>query len=536
MRPRNATGSPTVAAFLAGLAAVLMAPRIFAWTAPPLLQSSPATPGSVSSPASGTGDGGRAPGGGSPPETGTGVAPAPPAPIQTPIPVPRPNRSPPPIAIPVSAPSPSLSTLPTSASPSAPDTVRGSSNGNTDVVQTGEEPDSSPTPAGSPLVITGYVDVGYANASGNGTSFRPGDTRVPVDYGVDSFATAVNSRGDVASTDSGGLFTNGFLPRSVGIGGTPSFLINTANFDFRYTAPDVPVLVFTRVQLLPRLESTGDVTRVVMEQAFGRLAPLKGAELTISAGKFDSVFGIEYLDNQANFRVGITPSLMARYTTGQSVGAKVFYRYQIPAVSSAISFNAAATNSGTFVEALQGPDRSLTGTPVLSARLSFDGNLEKVSIKLGASGVSGPRNDQPDSAAQQALWGLDWRVFVPTFTLSGEFVNVSEGEGIIAGKQTGAGTFPVASGFHARGFWVQAAEDLPLPLSPIRLTVYGRYDRRHAYFHAFIPVTVDRFTTGVNIGLGQSVQVKGEIVINRELEGAPQVDNNVYTSSVVWTW
>ena len=65
----------------------------------------------------------------------------------------------------------------------------------------------------------------------------------------------------------------------------------------------------------------------MLEQAFGRIAPIKSAELAISVGKFDSVFGIEYLENQANFRIGITPSLLARYTTGTSVGIKVFYRY-----------------------------------------------------------------------------------------------------------------------------------------------------------------------------------------------------------------
>ncbi len=119
----------------------------------------------------------------------------------------------------------------------------------------------------------------------------------------------------------------------------------------------------------------GEYTRLVLEQAFGRITPLKSAELAISVGKFDSVFGIEYLDNQANFRIGVTPSLIARYTTGQSVGVKVFYRYQIIPASSAISINVAATNSGTFVESLQGPSRSLTGVPVVSGRLGYELNL-----------------------------------------------------------------------------------------------------------------------------------------------------------------
>jgi hypothetical protein len=394
---------------------------------------------------------------------------------------------------------------------------------------------SAPPPAPAPLVITGYVDVGFAKAQGNGTSFRPGDTRLPVDYGVDPFATAVNSRGEAASTDTGGQFSNGFLPRSVGIGGTPSFLINTASVDLRYTAPQAPVLVFTRVQLLPRFEPTGETTRVFVEQAFGRVTPLKTAELTISAGKFDSVFGIEYLDNQANFRIGVTPSLMARYTTGQSIGVKVFFRRQFTS-GSAVSLNAAGTNSGTFVEALQGPDRSLTGVPVGSARLGFEHNLARVSLKLGASGAYGPRNDQQDRDALQKLWGADARVYAFGVALSGEYVHVDEDEGSADGKQTGLGMFPLVSAFTARGFWVQLAYELPLTEAPLRLVPYVRYEQRRAAFQGFIPVHVERTTLGLHMDVWENVQLKGEAVLNRELAGAPSVANNVYTSSVVWTW
>ena len=57
--------------------------------------------------------------------------------------------------------------------------------------------------APSPLSINGYIDVGFAKAQGNGTSFAPNDQSVPADYGVDTFAPAVNSRGDVASIEIG---------------------------------------------------------------------------------------------------------------------------------------------------------------------------------------------------------------------------------------------------------------------------------------------------------------------------------------------
>jgi hypothetical protein len=405
-----------------------------------------------------------------------------------------------------------------------------------------EEAAATPAPSAPPLVITGYVDIGFADAQGNGTSFHPADNRAPVDYGVDTFAPAVNSRGEAASTDPGldplgnPRFVNGFLPRSVGIGGTPSLLLNTASTDFRYTAPEVPVMVFTRVQVLPRFVDGGDATRVILDQAFGRITPIRSAELAISVGKFDSAFGIEYLDNQANFRIGVTPSLLARYTTGTSIGVKVFYRQQIAAISSAVSVNVSATNGGTLVESLQSADRSLTGVPVGSGRFGYELNLARVSLKLGGSLSYGPRNDQLDRGAVQRVYGVDLRLYVRSLTLSGEYVKIFQDEGSADGKFTGLGTFPFASAFYAQGFWAQAAYEIPLPITGFRLTPYARYEQRHGEFEGFASIVVDRVTGGVNVGVGENLQVKAEYLANRELSGAPNVANNVFASSVVWTW
>ncbi|HVY40864.1 MAG TPA: hypothetical protein VHM31_23155 [Polyangia bacterium] len=407
-----------------------------------------------------------------------------------------------------------------------------------------------PSPA-PPLVITGYVDVGFARAQGDGTSF-PASYAIappagPADYYVDTFAPAVNSRGEAASTIfPPGTTAGGFLPRSAAIAGKPSFLINTADVDVRYTAPELPVLIFTRLQVLPRLtDANGETTRLFLEQAFGRVTPVKSAELAISIGKFDSVFGIEYLENEANFRVGVTPSLLARYTTGQSTGVKVFYRRQLIPIASALSLNVSATNSGTFVEALQGPSRSLTGRPIVAARAGYELNLARVSLKLGASAAYGPRNDQSASTdAVETLLGVDARLVAPTLTISGEYVHVDE-EGAEAGsapipKLAGTGPYPEIAEFYAHGFWVQAAEEIPLPVDPLvfRLTVYARYEQRHGQFpdYAGASIEVDRITGGVNLGFGDSLQVKAEYLVNRELEGAPQVANDVFASSAVWTW
>jgi len=390
------------------------------------------------------------------------------------------------------------------------------------------------------LRFTGYVDVGFVAAQGNGSSFAPGDFRIPADYGVDAFAPAVNSRGEVASTDSGGRFTNGFLPRSVGAGGAPTFLVNTASVDMRFAPTQVPVMVFMRMQLMPRFLATGDSTRVLLQQAFGKVNPFSGAELSISVGKFDSVFGIEYLDNEANIRTGITPSLIARYTTGHSIGAKIFYRIQLPALWSAISLNVAGTNSGSRVEELVGPDLSLTGIPVGSGRLGYELNLQRVQAKLGFSGLVGPRNDTRDVGSKQWAYGADLRISAFGVTLSGELIHlVDEAPSgpFRALKLTGLGLGELITPFQVSGGYVQLQYAVPLTTDWLTgLALYGRYDRRNATFSGFATVETMRFTAGVRIELFSMVAVKAEGLFNQELSGAPDVANDVFTSSVVFTW
>ncbi len=395
----------------------------------------------------------------------------------------------------------------------------------------------SPPAASQPsqLQINGYVDFGFAAAQGNGTSFAPGDLRIPADYGVDTFATAVNSRGDVASVDSGGRFTNGFLPRSMNIGGQPSAFLSTFDVDLKYVPAGTPLLLFSRVQLLPRYGPAND-TRILVEQAFARIVPFSSLDLAFSLGKFDSVFGIEYLENEANLRTNITPSLMARYTTGQSLGVKGFYRIQIPALWSAISLNAAATNGGTLVETLSPPDLSLPGRPIGSARLGYELNHPAFQLKLGFSGEYGPRNDQHGVRVHQWALGADLRLVFGGLSLSGEAMKIRQDAGA-ADKTNGLGPQTIVSAFAERGAYGMISYALPLSGGAFRrLTPYVRYERRRAQFEGFPVYTVDRWTGGFRLDLWEELIVKAEALINGEVSGLPHVDNDVFTSSFVYSF
>ena len=271
------------------------------------------------------------------------------------------------------------------------------------------------TEVAPPLVFMGYVDVGFADAEGDGTSYPLGDTRLPADYGVDTFAPAVNSRGDVASTDAERPVRQRLsapLGRTSAAG--PRSCSTPSTSTLRYLAPQRAHHGVHPAAAPAPLRRRAGATRpwCYVEQAFGRVTPILGKEFFVSAGKFDSVFGIEYLDNQANFRTGITPSLLARYTTGTSLGVKAFFRQQIAPLWSAVSLNIAATNSGNFVEALQPPDVSLTGRA---------GGLGPAGLRAEpAHGAGEAGRQRPDRArattsaipdAQQQMWGVDARLY-----------------------------------------------------------------------------------------------------------------------------
>src|SRR4029079_10039712 len=66
-----------------------------------------------------------------------------------------------------------------------------------------------------------------------------------------------------------------------------------------------------------RLGDSFDVDIVQLEWM-----PTEDGKTSIFVGKVDSVIGIEYKTRMAPDRVGITPSLITRYTTGSAVGIK----------------------------------------------------------------------------------------------------------------------------------------------------------------------------------------------------------------------
>ena len=104
---------------------------------------------------------------------------------------------------------------------------------------------------------------GFANAQGNGTSFAPGDTRAARRLR----RRRVRARGELARRRrldrlaAAASRTASCRARWASAGGRRSSQ-HASSVDLRYTPRGAPLMVFSRVQLLPRFTGAGDATRV----------------------------------------------------------------------------------------------------------------------------------------------------------------------------------------------------------------------------------------------------------------------------------
>jgi hypothetical protein len=116
-------------------------------------------------------------------------------------------------------------------------------------------------------------------------------------------------------------------------------------------------------------------------------------------------------------------------------------------------------------------------------------------------------------------------------------VHIDEDPGPANDKRTGLGAQRGASEFHVRGGYLFLSYELPFRAGPLhRTTVYGRAERRHAWFEGFLPITVERLTGGLRLDLWDTLAVKGEYLHNIERDGAAPVDNDVVTASAVFSF
>jgi hypothetical protein len=378
--------------------------------------------------------------------------------------------------------------------------------------------------------LSGYVDFGFFVPQGNGAGYAldVGHLALPQFAGYESvffgdiFAPAVNSRGEPADLgDTPG--TDWF--DSVNSRGAIGFILNEANFTVD-SALSPSALVTVSFNLVPRTGSRfawGDFFDLDLAELEWR--PTQTQRTSIFIGKTDSVLGIEYRERKASRRFGVTPSLLARYTTGTALGLKVRSKFGTDdwfVVAAAVTNGSNTIEPFHFYDEVDSNDgKTISGR--LSARLPFGGEWE-----IGASGSWGPQDRDTDTDADEAMWffGVD---------LQGRWRKLALKAQWLMGESPGDA---------AKGVW---ALDLDggayLELNAMFTPMFGAL-LRGEYRDAFVwlgntraYVTKSwRATVGARIAFGERAALKLEYLRNGEYDGLPSVENDIFTSSFVFLY
>jgi hypothetical protein len=374
--------------------------------------------------------------------------------------------------------------------------------------------------------ITVFVDAGAFVVGGNGEGIRSDLDHVyfPKYAGIvpgqwvlmgDPLATAINSLGEPADATDSRELTNDTL-RS---GGHPSVILNSLGLAI---GKDVghDFAVAGLVELLPR--PGHDILDV--ELAHVDYRPSHAVQLLIQAGKIDSVLGVEYRTQDATKRIGITPSLICRYTCNRQLGVSArLERGRIVAAG-------ALTNGNDFDQRFE-PLTSLHASAVPTA----SGHLQWIApvgtgLELGVSGAVGAQTNQSDSHLVQWHYGFDARLFdLHRFDFVAEFV-----QGHQPGKSTEMALAPcdLAPCLTYKGAYVFVDRRTNTWLTP-----YVRVDWRDAVHQNGVQFVYEshvvRATFGARFAVTSRIVGKIEYTFVRELHGIPQFPDDVLTTSIV---
>ena len=371
--------------------------------------------------------------------------------------------------------------------------------------------------------ITVFVDVGAFAVGGDGSGIRSDIDHIYFPqyasrlfgqwvFMGDPLSTAINSNGDPADlSDSREIVGN-----NLGTKGHPSLLVNSLGLSIgRDVGHGFAIAALAELQPRP----AGD--RLDVELARIEYRPLDDGSVVISAGKIDSVLGIEYRAQDAPRRMMVTPSLICRYTCGRPLGIDARY------VAGPLSMSAALVNSDLFMDRFEPhpllhPSAAPTGAGHVQWTFPVGDGFE-----VGVSGALGPQANQSDASRLQWHLGFDARLRgIAGFDFAAEYVQ---------GRQPGD-TMTVhcdlAPCLHYKGAYVLVDRRVNSWLTP-----YVRADWRdavHAEGVQFVyEAHVARATLGARFAVTSRILAKIEYTFNRELGGIPQFPDDILTTSLV---
>ena len=385
----------------------------------------------------------------------------------------------------------------------------------------------------SPLSWNGYVDFGFFVPFGNrgaGWVRDVGNVQFPQYSGYswtflgDILSTAINTRGEVAD-----LGDAPDAPRfdSVNSDGAAGFILNEINLRPRFQLSDRAILRAS-VNFIPRSGSDfyiGDFVEADLGELEYLLTP--DGKTSLFVGKTLPVFGIEYKDRKSDQRFGITPSLIARYTTGSQLGIKVRSKL----AKDWLVLAASVTNNSSTIEMFhfyreidRNDDKFLNGRVAVSLPV---GRLFRNDDRLefGFSGEWGAQDRATDTAGKMWFLGPDLQYLGVNLAIKGQ---------LIEGRSPG-NPDPMAGVW---GLHLNLSGYLEVDWQVLaHFGIYARIENRDALVtlgDQRIYVTKERrFTAGLRVVVNPHVVVKGEYLHNDEYGGINEFDNDIATSSLV---
>lgn len=371
--------------------------------------------------------------------------------------------------------------------------------------------------------LTVFVDVGGFAVGGNGSGIRSdlGHVYYPKYAGRiagqwvfmgDPLSTAINSLGEPAdASDSRELQTDTIHSK-----GRPSLIVNTVGLSVgKYLGHDVSVSALA--ELMPRAgETLLDVPLAHIDYR-----PLHTVDLVISIGKVDSVLGVEYRSQDAPKRLGVTPSLICRYTCGRPLGAEARL------VEGRLSLSGGLFASDQFDQRFE-PKTELHANdlPTVAGHVQWMLPVGQ-GLEVGISGAAGPQDNQPSTSIAQWHVGIDAQLRdLHGWDAVAEYV-----QGVQQG-QTMAVPCDLAPCLSYKGAYLLVDRRVTEGFTP-----YVRLDWRsavHEHGADFVYEShVARATIGAHFEMTNTILGKIEYTHNHELDRIPQFADDVLTTSIV---
>ena len=385
----------------------------------------------------------------------------------------------------------------------------------------------------SALSFNGYVDFGYFAPVGNGgvgwirdtgNVHFPQYSNYSWTFLGDILATAVNSRGEVASLGNAPGINRFDSVDSAGAGG---FIVNEVNLRPRYQLADNAIMRAS-VDFVPRTGSDfalGDFIDV--DQAELEYLPTKDGKTSIFIGKMMPIFGIAYKERKSDQRFGITPSLIDRYTTGSQLGVKVRSKLLNDwlILAGAVTNGSSTTEQFHFYSEIdQNWGKTLNGRAAISIPVGqLFRNDDK--LEIGLSGEWGPQDRATDDSGKIWFEGLDLQYLNANFALKAQLM------------RGGAPGLPdAAQGVYGLQLHPSGYAELDWQVLP----QFG-FMFRTSLRNAIVTLGTDRiyitkeiqYTVGARVVFNPHIVAKVEYVHNQEYGGVPSFLDDIFTSSLV---